>query len=147
MANHLLRQIRDNAKTALTGLTTTGANVFVNRSEEQALQDAELPALRIYVREDDAHIESMGVTRVYTRTAQLRVEACVKKNATFEDDVYTIAKEVEVALAAGLAGAKSVDIRKIEIEDDAKGEKPVAVGRLTFEVLYYTANGSPDVAL
>lgn len=147
MANHLLRQIRDNAKTALTGLATTGTHVFVNRSQEQPLQDSELPALRIYVRESDAVISSMGVGRVYERTAQLRIEACVKKNATFEDDVYQIAKEVETALAAGVTGAKSVDIKRIEIVDDGQGEKPVAIGHMTFEVLFYTANGSPDVAL
>jgi hypothetical protein len=147
MANHVIRQIRDNAKTALTSLTTTGANVFVNRSDDQALQDNELPALRIKVRESDAVVSSMGVGRVYERTCQLIVEACVKQNATFEDVVYTILKEVEVALAAGVTGAKSVDIAKIEIEDDAKGEKPVALGRFTFHVLFYTANGSPDVAL
>lgn len=147
MANHLLRQIRDNAKTALTGLVTTGANIFVNRSEDQDLQDTELPALRLRVRESDAAVSSMGVTRVYERSCQLVVEACVKQNATFEDVMFTILKEVEVALAPGITGAKSVDIKKIEIEDDAKGEKPVAIGRFTFEVTFYTANGSPDVAL
>lgn len=147
MAEHLLRQIRDNAKTALTGLSTTGSNVFVNRSDDQPLQDSELPALRIRVRESTAEIATLGVTRVYERTAALVVEACVKQNATFEDKITTILKEVEVALAAGLTGAKRVDIQKIEIEDDAKGEKPVALGRFTFEVLFYTAIGSPDVAL
>lgn len=147
MADHLLRQIRDNAKTALTGLTTTTTHVFVNRSVDDDLQDNELPALRIYVRTSDAVVSSMGVGRVYERTAELVVEGCVKKKATFEDDCYLIAKEVEIALAAGLSGAKSVDIRRIEIDDDAQGEKPVAVCRMTFGVLFYTANGSPDVAL
>ena len=147
MANHLLRQIRDAAKTALTGLTTTGSRVYVNRSQDQALQDNELPGLRIYVRQSDAIVSSLGVTRVFERTCELVVEACVKKNATFEDDCFLIVKEVEIALAAGLTGAKAVDIRHIEIEDDATGEKPVAVARMTFSVLFYTANGSPDVAL
>lgn len=147
MANHLLRQIRDNAKTALTGLTTTTTHVYVNRSNDQPLQDAELPGLRIRVRTSDAVTSSMGVTRAYERTCDLVVEGCVKRNATFEDDCYLIAKEVEIALASGLTGAKSVDIRRIEIDDDAQGEKPVAVVRMTFEVLFYTANGSPDTAL
>lgn len=146
MANHLLRQIRDAAATALTGLATTGSRVFVNRSVEEALQDSELPGLRIRVREGDAVVASMGFTRDYERSCELVVEGCVKQNATFEDVCYAIAKEVEVALAAGLSCAKSVDIRHIEIEDDARGEKPVAVVRLTFSVLFYTANGTPDVA-
>jgi hypothetical protein len=32
----------------------------------------------------------------------------------------------EVALAGGTTGAKAVDIRRIEIEDDASGEKPAS---------------------
>lgn len=147
MTDHVLRQIRDAAKTALTGLTTTQSNVFVNRSLEQPLQDAELPGLRLFVRESDSTVASMGVGRLYERTCNLVIEACVKKNATFEDDILTILKEVETALASGVTGAKSVDIRRIEITDDAQGEKPVALGRFTFEVLFYTAIGSPDAAL
>lgn len=146
MANHVLRQIRDAAKTALTGLTTTGANVFINRTEDQPLQDSELPALRIRVK-DDVAVSSLGISRVYERNAELLVEACVKKNATFEDDLLTICKEVEIALAAGLSGAKGVDIRSIEFDEDASGEKPRALARITFNAFYYTANGSPDVAL
>lgn len=147
MANHLMRQIRDAAVTALTGLSTTGSHVYANRSDDQALQDSELPGLRIRVRQGDAVVSSMGVGRVYERTCELVVEGCTKRNSTFEDDCYGIAKEVEVALASGLSPAKSVDIRHIEIEDDAQGEKPVAVVRMTFSVLFYTANGSPDVSL
>lgn len=145
MANHALRQLRDNAKVALTGLGTTGVNVFVNRSEDEPLQDAELPALRLYLRESDATIESIGVNRIYLRNAMLEVQACVKKVATFEDDIYQILKEVEVAMNLGSIGSKRADIKTIHIEDDAKGEKPVAIGHFTFELEFYTAIGSPDV--
>lgn len=147
MANHVLRQIRDQAKTALTGLATTGSNAFVNRSDDQSLQDAELPALLIRVRESDAKISSMGTGRVYERSAKLEVTACVKQTGAFEDSLFTILKECEIALNSGQIAAKKVDIERIEIEDDAKGEKPIAVGRFTFDVLFYTALGSPDVAL
>jgi hypothetical protein len=75
------------------------------------------------------------------------VEAIQKKNATFEDDAYDLIKLAEVAIAGGLTGAKSVDIRRIEIEDDARGEKPRILARMTFAVYYVTAIGSPDIAL
>jgi hypothetical protein len=48
---------------------------FVNRSDDQALQDAELPAFRIRVRNSDAAIESIGVNRVYERTPTSRSTA------------------------------------------------------------------------
>ena len=144
MAFHVLRQLRDNVKTALAGLATTGANVFVNRSEDEPLQDSELPALRIYLRISDAAVNEIGIKRTYVRTADLEIQACVKKIATFEDDVYQILKEVEIAMNAGGIGAKRADIKQVHIEDDAKGEKPVAVGHFTFELEFYTQVGSPD---
>lgn len=147
MANHVLRQLRDNSKTALTGLSTTGSNVFVNRSEDEPLQDSELPALRLYLRDSDAKILTMGVGRDYERSARLEVQACVKKLATFEDDLYQILKEVEIAMSSGSIGAKRADIVSVLIEDDAKGEKPVAVGHFTFELVFYTALGAPDAFL
>lgn len=147
MANHMLQQLRDNAKASLTGLTTTGSNVFVNRSEDEPLQDSELPALRIYLRESETEIKTIGVGRTYERKARLEVQACVKKLATFEDDIYLILKEVEIGMNSGTIGSKRADILSITIEDDAKGEKPVAVGHFIFELVFYTALGAPDVAL
>jgi hypothetical protein len=91
-------------------------------------------------------IETLGVNRIYERRAELVVEGCQKKNATFEDDALEMIRLAEVALTS-LTGAKAVDISKIEIEDDATGEKPRIVARMTFSVLYYTAIGSPDTAL
>jgi hypothetical protein len=73
--------------------------------------------------------------------------AVQKKNATFEDDALELIRLAEVALSGGLTGAKAVDIRRIEIEDDATGEKPRIVARMTFNVFYYTANGDPATAL
>lgn len=144
---HLLKTIRDAAQTALNGLTlgSQQTHAFVNRSLEEALQDSELPAYRIYLRTEEDAVLSMGVNRRYDRNAELIVEAVQKKNATFEDDAIELIRLAEVALAAGLSGAKSVDIRHIEIEDDASGEKPRIVARMTFAVWYVTANGSPDV--
>jgi hypothetical protein len=121
--------------------------VFVNRSEDEPLQDAELPALRLYVRESEAKIVSIGVGRTYERSARLEVQACVKKLATFEDDLYTILKEVEIAMNSGTIGSKRADILTVSIEDDATGEKPVAIGHFVFELIFYTALGAPDTFL
>jgi hypothetical protein len=47
MANHLRQQIRAAMAAQLTGLATTGNNVYVSRTRALP-QGASLPALRIY---------------------------------------------------------------------------------------------------
>jgi hypothetical protein len=146
MGNHVRQQIRDAAATALTGLTTTGTRVFPSRVYQ--MQDAELPGLRIFTNAESVIIASMGLSRLNERTLELVVEACVKQNGTFDDVIDTSIKEVEAALAAnqGIGGAKYVQLKHIEVELAGEGEASVGVGRMTFEVCYYTALGAPDVA-
>lgn len=147
MAAHVRQQVRDAVKVALTGLTTTGANVFDSRVYE--LKDDELPALRIFTNSEDVQIDSIGFSRLQDRRLELVVEACVKQNGAFDDTLDTILKEVEVAIAAnqGAGGAKFIQLAKIEIELSGEGEKPVGLGRMTFQVPYITALGAPDIAL
>lgn len=147
MANHIRKQIRAAAVTALTGLTTTGSRVFDSRV--YPMQDAQLPGLRIDTADEEIGIGSMGVSRLNERTLQLVVQACVKENTTYNDTLDTIIKEVEIALAAnqGLGGAKYAQLKSINIANGGEGEKPVAVATMTFEVFYITALGAPDVAL
>jgi hypothetical protein len=71
----------------------------------------------------------------------------VKKNATFEDDVFTIVRDVEIGLNDAVVSAKKIDIERIEIRDDAQGEKPICVAEMTFDCMFYTAVGAPDVSL
>ncbi len=149
MADHLRKQIRAAAKTALTGLTSTGARVYASRVHP--LQDADLGAgaLRLYTRDEEVEISSMGVGRLRERRLSLVVEACVKAVSGYDDTIDQIQKEVEIALDAdqGLGGlCKYVELKTVEdaFETD---EKVVAVKRMTFEVLYYAAQGAPDVPL
>ena len=145
MADHVAEQIVAAAKTALTGLTTTGANVFDSRV--YPIQDAELPGLLIDQGAEDSKISSMGAARINERLMELVVIAKVKQDASYRTLVNTIRKEVETKLDQGLAPAKYVRPKSFEIELSGDGEKPVASGTMTFEVLYYTAQGAPDVAL
>ena len=148
MADHLRKQIRTAAVAALTGLGTTGSRVYVSRAHP--MQDANLPGLRIYTRSEEVEIASMGVGRVRERRLELVVEACVKANSAYDDTLDQIQKEVEIALDAnqGLGGiSKYVEPRSFEDAFEGEGEKVVAMKRMAFEVLYYTAQGAPDVAL
>ena len=52
MANHVRQQIRERIGTTLTGLTTTGSNVFESRV--YPLEDSKLPALIIYTKSEES---------------------------------------------------------------------------------------------
>lgn len=148
MADHVRKQIRAAAATALTGLSTTGARVYASRVHP--LQDADLPALRLSNPSEDIAISSMGANRIVERTLRLVVEACVKAASGYEDTVDQIVKEVEVALAADqtLGGlCKYIQLGSIETELSGDAELPIAVATMTFAVPYYTALNAPDVPL
>ena len=146
MADHLRDQIRAAVVTALTGLTTTSTRVYSSRAQD--MQPANLPGLRIYTTEESVEIESLGINRRRHRTLTLMVEACVKATSAPEDTIDDICKEVEIALdtANTLGGlCKWIEPTQFELELDGEADKSIAVGRMTFEVHYYTAKGSPDV--
>ena len=150
MANHLRRQIREAAATLLTGLATTGSNVFQNRV--YPLQDGDLPALRIFTQAESVEANTIGAdpARLQERTLSLVVEGCVKDPDGFDDTADAICKEVEVAIAGNntLGGlCKWVQLTSTEIEMDGETAQPIAIVRLTFQVFYITALNAPDVAL
>ena len=63
MANHLRRQIREEvAVNLLTGLSTTGSNVF--QSHVYPLENADLPALCVYTQEEEEEVDAMGNPRI-----------------------------------------------------------------------------------
>jgi hypothetical protein len=78
---------------------------------------------------------------------QLLVVAKVVQNTSYRTLVNTIRKEVEVALAAGLTGAKWVLPVSCEIELSGEAEKPIAAATMTFDCVYITALGVPDATL
>lgn len=147
MADHVSEQIVAAAKTALTGLNTTGARAFDSRV--YPLKEGDCPCLLVDQGDEAiASGELWGFSRSLERTMQLLVVAKVDQNTVYRTLVNTIRKEVEVALAAAtLPGAKWVRPASCLIELAGEGEKPIASATMTFEVLYITALGAPDVAL
>lgn len=148
MASHLRKQIRDAAKTALTGLATTGANVFASRV--YPLQTSELPGLLIDTGDETIETGSLGgANRHIERTLLLEVQAVLRADSGYDDTADQITKEVEQALAANnsLGGlVKYVQPRSIATELSDEGEQPTVRRTLAFDVLYYTALNAPDVA-
>ena len=148
MANHIRQQIREQVGSTLTGLTTTGSNVFQTRV--YPLENTNLPALVIYTKSETSEPLVISANRIMSRELQLIIEVYVKQTSNFDDEVDKICKEVEIALSAdttinGLA--KDSFIQSTEIEYNTEGEKPLSYGILTFLTNYYVDETRPDIAV
>ncbi len=148
MANHIRQQIRERAGTVLTGLTTTGSNVFETRI--YPLENTNLPALVIYTKNETSEPIVISTNRLMSRELELIVEVYVKQTSNFDDQVDKICKEVEVAITADttLNGlAKDCFLQSTEIEYNTEGEQPLSYAVLTFLTNYYIQETAPDVAV
>ena len=148
MANHVRQQIREYFGTTLTGLATTGANVYESRV--YTLQEDTLPSLVIYTKSESSEPIVIGVDRVMSRELAVVVEAYCKATSNFDDTIDTISKEVEEAIAADrtLDGlAKDCYLESTEIEFNGEGEKPLGYVSLTFLTNYYVQETNPDIAV
>jgi len=145
MSNDVRNQILTSVVAALTGLPTSGARVFASRVHE--MQGHELPGLRVYAAGEDITMASHGVVRRREHRMELVVECCAKAGNA-DAQVDAMVREVRAALdSAVIASAKWIEPRRLDIEIEGDAERNVGVGRITHEVLYYTARGAPDVAL
>lgn len=148
MANHVRQQIREYFGTTLTGLTTTGSNVYESRV--YTLQESTLPSLVIYTKTEGSEPIVIGTNRVMSRELSVVVEAYCKATSNFDDTIDTISKEVEEAISADrtLGGlAKDTYIESTDIEFTGDGEQPVGYVTLTFLTNYYVQETNPDVAV
>lgn len=148
MANHIRQQIRERAGTVLTGLTTTGSNVFETRI--YPLENTNLPALVIYTKNETSEPIVISTNRLMSRELELIVEVYVKQTSNFDDQVDKICKEVEVAIAADTtlnSLAKDCFLQSTEIEYNTEGEQPLSYAVLTFLTNYYVQETAPDVAV
>ena len=148
MANHIRQQIREYFGTTLTGLTTTGSNVYESRV--YPIENTKLPALVIYTKSETSEPLVIGTDRVMSRELSVVVEGYAKATSNFDDTIDTISKEVEEAIAADrtLDGlAKDTYLESTEIEFNAEGEKPLGYVSLTFLTNYYVQETNPDVAV
>lgn len=141
---HPRKTIRASAITALTGLATTGANVF--ESKVYPLVDGDLPALRVYTRSDSFGTLEREYTSVsaswagYARQVELVVEAVVKSATTPDATIDTICEEVEAALEAKSAWTSNVGqvtYDRTEIEFSSEAETRQAVATITYLISWF----------
>jgi len=139
---HARKQIRDAVVTALTGLTTTGANVFVD--EPHDLAESQLPCLSIDDADEQLSYESGTGQRQQMREYGITVACKVQSSGAVHELRDQVAGEVETAMAAqvasGLSGLVSgIDHGGTEFSIDGAGSRPIAVATIHYVCRYYTA--------
>jgi len=140
---HYRQQIRERVATTLTGLATTGSNVF--QSRVYPIEENKLPCLLIYTKDETSEPLAMSPPRSIEKVLNLVVEAYVKTNNNFDDTIDTICKEVEEALYADRLInnlAKDSFLTNTEINFNSDGDNPVGIVVMTFEIAYHHTEGT-----
>lgn len=149
--DHVRSQCRDSVVALLTGLTTTGSNVFGGRPETRPLQDSELPGLLVYTTETESEAASgQRNTRRMVETCNLIVDGYARGTGDLDKTLDKMEKEVRVALAANptLSGkAKDLVYFGSVKEDAEEAEQPTWRNRMTFTLEYHIREDVPDTAL
>lgn len=145
---HVRKQIRDAVVTAVTGLSTTGSNVY--RTRVYPIASGKLPGLAVYTNAETSTNETVTIPRTKSRTLEMVVECYVSGTANLDNTLDTIAVEVEEALTADvtLGGlAKDTQLTTTEIELVGEGESVAGLIRLTFEIMYSTLENDVETAV
>lgn len=135
-------QILAALKTQLTGLATTGANVY--RAYEQV---SALPAL--VIRKGDDIKTSEQNSSVVDRDLSIQLEITVRNTATAGTDLNTIIGEIYAAIAAapllGLGFVITTDLETEEQADERDNSSPVVQQLILYTVRYRHSYLSTEV--
>lgn len=144
MVDHARKLVRVAAVTDLTGLTTTGANVFTSRVSP--LTESEMPGMFVMLRDESADWDAIGTI---ARTGQLVVEAWAVGGDGLEDKLDTIAAEVEAKIYArdGELAELLMNIgaprTQIDLPAGDDSSRRHGIIRILFPVTYRTAETDP----
>lgn len=141
---HLRKVIRDNIKTALTGLATTGSKVYATRV--YPLSNGSLPGIVMYTDAEEVEYATVSLPRTTVRTLAVKVEVYVRGVTGYDDQLDQICAEIEAALYADVTlngVVKDTKVTAFDADFAGDAEQPVATGVLSVEVLYTAQEGSP----
>ena len=140
---HKRLSIRERVASTLTGLTTTGSNVF--QSRVYPIENTKLPCLLIYTREETSEPLTTNPPRAIEKVLSLVVEGYVKANTNFDDTIDTICEEVEEALFTDrLINDLALDsfLVNTDISYNGEGDNPLGIVVMTFQITYHHTEGS-----
>ena len=144
---HLRQSIRERIATDVTGLSTTGSNVFQSRF--YPVEDGSLPCLLVYTTSEESEVTEIASPRPMTRLLNVIVQGVV--GATTPDDTLdTISKEIEVAMASDVTINDLADnsfLSSTDIEFNADGAKPIGTVMLNYVVEYRNVDNDPESAI
>jgi hypothetical protein len=136
---HIRKTIREHVVTTITGLSTTGSNVYETRYFP--LQTGNLPALIVYTLDETVEDYTLGQnTRTQFRALNLIIEAHCRGTANIDDTLDTIAEEVEEAMVTDISrggNAKDTKLVSTEVEFETASQK-TGLMRLTYLISYNT---------
>lgn len=144
---HVRKQIRDDIVTTLTGLTTTGNNVF--RTRVYPLESSKLPGLAIYTDSEEIEVQTITAPRTQVRTLTVTVDCYARGVSNFDNVLDTISEEIEEALATDLTRgglAKDTRVTGFEADFSGDGDQPIANGKISIEVEYVTVENDVGTA-
>lgn len=145
--SHLRQQIREEIATTLTGLTTTGSNVFQSRI--YPMEQGKLPGIIIYTVDERTMPSTMGANRIIDATLNVAVECYAMGNA-IDNLLDGVCLEIQQALAANrqinsLAKNSQLDSTVITFAQDS--EQPAGYATMSWSVNYRYKENNPEVAL
>lgn len=145
MADHARKQIRAAAVSDLTGLATTGANVF--NARVKPIREEDMPCLNVFLLDETSDWDAQGTL---VRTGDLVVEGRTQGGDTLFDALDQIAAEVEAGIYAetpalsGLLHNIGTPRTQIELQDTQQGaDRRTGIIRILFPVQYRTSQTDP----
>jgi len=145
---HVRKLLRDQITSTLTGLSTTGSNIYQSRVYPLAAD--KLPGLLIFSKSENVEYSSMGLPRIQERTVSFTLEVYVKGVSGYDNSLDQICLEVEEALYSDITlngNAANVMLSDFSADFNGDGDQPVAVATMTVDVLYRVRENNPDVAI
>ena len=149
MANHLRRQIRERIVSDVTGLSTTGSNVFQSRA--YPVEESKLPCLLVFDSEESVEIRSMGAIRGISSELTINIEGYCQGSdgSSVMNTLAAIQKEVQIAMQADIdinSLARDSYLTNADASVNAEATKPTGSVRLSYLVIYQYMENAPDTA-
>ena len=146
---HIRTQVRAAVEAALMGLPATQDRVFLTRT--YPLEHKRLPALLVYVLDEQSQPAEMGENRDIERQMTVTIEA-IADGKGFDDELDQIAIEVETALAnSGCLGGlvKELYLQSTNLDlatGSDRGEKRSGILTLRYMALAVSPENDPESA-
>lgn len=145
---HVRTQIRKQIVKALTGLPTTGDNVFVDYI--YSVSDKSLPCLSVVTGSDTYERMTLGKPSILDVTTEFNIYAACKINDTYQDTAEQILLEIQQAINSDVTLNQMVMgcfITNANVTTDNEADKPLAFLEVGITTRYRIREDNPEVII